>query len=382
MSTFLHSLTQRLAANRRTADRLRSGRSDRCTCGQPVFFDNTRCLACESPLGYLPDEGRIRTLQPGSAPGSFRTAGTGTPQSAEWVRCANFESPAGCNWMVPGWSGETRCISCRLNRTIPDLSVSGHGVLWRNLEFAKRRLVAQLLNLRLPVRSRLTEDTRFGLMFDFLRTPSTGLRVLTGHEAGLITLNIDEADDGYREQTRRELREPHRTLLGHFRHESGHYYWERLVVGTSWWMAFRDVFGDERSDYATAIANHYYWGPPSDWAQRHVSAYASSHPWEDWAETWAHYLHVVDTLDTALGFGLDAFEVDFDAEPIPSEALYDPADAGAPEFLELLNSWVRLTAVVNELTRSMGQPDLYPFALARPAVRKLHFIHRVVCSAA
>ncbi|MEN9674355.1 MAG: hypothetical protein RIS76_251 [Verrucomicrobiota bacterium] len=380
MRSFLTSLTDRLSATRRRNDRPRPSRSYRCSCGRPVFFRNSQCLGCHTALGYLPETGKVRALRSGGASGRFRIVDDDGSVPAEYVRCGNFHSPAGCNWMVPSTSSDARCIACRLNRTIPDLTLQGNGELWRRLEFAKRRLVAQLLDLGLPVKSRVSEDLGSGLMFDFLRSPDSGARVLTGHHAGLITINIEEADDSIRERMRHQLREPYRTLLGHFRHEVGHYFWDRLVVGSRWWTPFRDVFGDERADYAAALRNNYESGPRLDWPQRHVSAYASIHPWEDWAETWAHYLHVVDTLNTALGFGLDAYDVDFDAEPFPMDTLFDPQDPGAPEFLELLNSWVRLTGVVNELTRSMGQPDLYPFVLSKPAVRKLHFVHTVVTS--
>lgn len=380
MRSYLASLNDRLSATRRRNDRPRPGRSFRCACERPVFFRNSQCLGCLAPLGYEPGSGRVRALAGGSGGGRFRIAGVGEPDPAEYVRCANFQSPAGCNWLVPAESAEPLCVACRLNRTIPDLSIPGNGDLWRELESAKRRLVAQLMDLRLPVKSRVSEDPTAGVMFDFLRSPPGGPRVLTGHHAGLITLNIDEADDSIRERMRTDLREPYRTLLGHFRHEIGHYYWDRLVVGSQWWIPFRELFGDERADYGSALRGNYGFGPPPDWPHRHVSAYASVHPWEDWAETWAHYLHIVDTLDTALGFGLDAFDVDFDVEPFPMDALFDPKAPGAPEFLELLNSWVRLTGVVNELTRSMGQPDLYPFVLSTPAVRKLHFVHSVVTS--
>jgi hypothetical protein len=201
---------------------------------------------------------------------------------------------------------------------------------------------------------------------------------MTGHDNGVITLNIEEADDAKREQVRAQMREPYRTLLGHFRHEVGHYYWNRLVRDTPWLAEVRRLFGDDREDYGAALRRHYEHGPPSDWPRRFVTAYAAAHPWEDWAETWAHYLHMVDTVDTALSFGIDADQVQLDAEPWGPDALWQPEDPGAAEFLRFLNAWVELTAVLNELSRSMGQPDFYPFVLPRPAVAKLQLIHTVV----
>jgi hypothetical protein len=201
--------------------------------------------------------------------------------------------------------------------------------------------------------------------------------VVTGHAEGVITLDVEEADDAHRERLRAALREPYRTLLGHLRHEIGHYYWWRLVGQTRWLAPFRTVFGDERQPYDAALEAHYQSGPPADWQDRHVSAYASAHPWEDWAETWAHYLHMVDTLDTASSFGFDARGAGLRYESFTPDALYRPSLAGATEFLGFVNSWIELTGVLNELSRSMGQPDLYPFVLSSAAVAKLQFVHLV-----
>lgn len=297
-----------------------------------------------------------------------------------WRRCANFHSAACCNWLVRAEDAHVFCHSCRLTRTIPDLSRPESAARWEKLEAAKRRLAAQLLELKLPVVSR-ADDPQHGVAFDFLETLPGGPRILTSHADGLITINAEEADDAIREKMRAEMREPYRTLLGHFRHEIGHYYWDRLVEGTPWLEKFRHVFGDERADYAAALEQNYHSGPPPDWAMRHVSAYASVHPWEDWAETWAHYLHIVDTINTALGYGLGGNDVDFNSEPFAQDALYDPSHAQSGPFLALINSWVELTAVLNELTRSMGQRDLYPFVLSKAAVAKLHFVHLVVSEA-
>ena len=320
-------------------------------------------------------------LAPGSEPDQWLLTIDGAG-AAQYRRCANLETPAGCNWLVGKneIEGNQRlvCIACRLNRTIPDLSLPENGVLWGRLEAAKRRLVSSLIALHLPVRSRVDQDAERGLAFDFLRSGAEGPHVLTGHAGGIITINIEEADNAARERIREELHEPYRTLLGHLRHEVGHYYWDRLVAGSPWLDDFRKLFGDEQQDYAAALQRNYQQGPPPGWEQQHVSAYASVHPWEDWAETWAHYLHMVDTLDTALSFGLDTRRLDLEIEPFRRDALFQPNHPGAKQFLSFLNAWIELSAVMNELARSMGQPDLYPFALPRPAVAKLHFIHLVV----
>ncbi|MBL8286472.1 MAG: putative zinc-binding metallopeptidase [Rubrivivax sp.] len=219
-----------------------------------------------------------------------------------------------------------------------------------------------------------------GLAFDLLQSLPNAAPVTTGHADGAVTLDVEEADDATREARRARLHEPYRTVLGHLRHEVGHYYWQRLVEGSAWQAPFRALFGDERADYGAALARHYDAGPAADWAASHVSAYAASHPWEDWAETWAHYLHIVDALDTARSFGLDGEQLQLGFEPYDAAAL-GATDAAGASFVELLNGWMELAGVLNELARSMGQPDFYPFVLSAPAVRKLQFVHRVVQAA-
>ena len=379
MNYLFDTLSTRLTAGWKRRDLPRAGRSYRCRCGRPVFFANSECLACHAPLGYEPELAEVAALVPGPEEGTWRLDPSARADgTAAYRRCANFEGPAGCNWLVPVGDPIELCRACRLNRTIPDLAEPVNAQHWRKLERAKRRLVSQLIALGLPVRSKVSEDPERGLAFDFLRSPPEGPRVLTGHDNGLITLNVEEADDATRERIRQEMREPYRTLLGHFRHEVGHYYWDRLIDGTDRQEPFRALFGDERADYAAALKANYDNGPPADWALKHVSAYASIHPWEDWAETWAHHLHIVDTLDTALGFGLDAEDLELESEPFTRDDLYAPDDPDADRFLHFLNSWVELTAVLNELSRSMGQPDFYPFVMPRPVVAKLQFISLAV----
>jgi len=352
----------------------RHSRTFTCRCGNHVFFRNTTCLKCQSPLGYLPAEAKLLPLDPGPEAGTWRAEGVATLQKC----CGNRDTPAGCNWLVPTDDPHTLCIACRLNRTIPNLEDPDNARYWSLIEGAKRRLVSELLALGLPVKSKVDEDQERGLMFDLLRSPAQGPRVMTGHAQGLITLNVEEADDSSRERIRLEMHEPYRTLLGHFRHEVGHYYWDRLVLDTPWLDRFRELFGDERADYAAALRVNYENGPPSDWRDRFISAYASTHPWEDWAETWAHYLHMIDSLGTALGFGLEAADLETTIEPFARDALYAPEDQGASRFLSLVNSWIELTMVLNELARSMGQHDFYPFVMSRPVVAKLQFVHLVV----
>ena len=346
-----------------------------CQCGQPVFFRNSLCLACQAPLGYLPALNLVSSLSAGPQAGTWHL--DGAPDAGLVRRCANLETPAACNWLIPEQEASEFCVACRLNRTIPDLTIPENAERWRKVETAKRRLIAQLLNLGLQVVSK-AEDEETGLAFDFVGIDLDGVAPTTGHANGLVTLDIKEADDAHREKVRNLMREPYRTLLGHFRHEVGHYYWDRLIAGTHWQPRFRELFGDEQASYADALRRHYEQGAPEDWPTRYVSAYATMHPWEDWAETWAHYLHMMDAVDTALGFGMSAHDMDFDFQPFPIETLYDPAHTSGPAFLSFVNAWIELAGMLNELSRSMGQPDFYPFVLPPAAIAKLHFIHLVI----
>lgn len=357
----------------------------RCRCGRPLFFRNSKCLGCGAEIGYDPELAMLLII-PDGAKAPYRISSGRGRRLAErvYVRCANYSTATGCNWLVPvaednAGTVSLSCASCRLTRFTPDLSVPENGVWWARIEEAKRQLVSTLITLRLPVRARTTEDPQRGLAFDLLRSPPDGPRVITGHADGVVTIDIEEANDATREKRRAAMHEPYRTMLGHLRHEIGHYYWYRLIADSRWLGEFRETFGDDRADYSAALRKHYDGGPASDWALAYVSAYASSHPWEDWAETWAHYLHMIDALDTALSFGVSARAIEATFEPFQREALATgTGKTGADAFLAFVNAWVELATALNELSRSMGQPEFYPFVLSAAAVRKLHFVHRVV----
>jgi hypothetical protein len=254
-------------------------------------------------------------------------------------------------------------------------------IRWRRLEAAKRRLFYTLTKLHLPLSTR-PQDPQ-GLAFDFLadlsENRSNGPSVLTGHDNGLITINIAEADDAERERQRHSMGEPYRTLLGHFRHEIGHYFWNVLVRNDPSLDPFRQVFGDERQDYGQALQAHYANGPKKNWQEEYVSAYAGSHPWEDFAETWAHYLHIIDTLETANAFGMRVRPKISRGPDLMAEINFDPHQER--NLNRLITAWLPLTFAVNSLNRSMGQPDLYPFVLSPAVIAKLAFIHERIQTA-
>src|SRR3954462_939421 len=356
MQDMLESVAKRLEAQR--ADpRARAeflSRSYKCRCGRQVVFRNLQCVHCDAKLGFIPDEGKVVPLAPGPRPGTWTAPG----RDDVLKFCANRNSPAACSWMVFARNPREYCIACRLNRTIPHLQDADNARYWGAVEIAKRRLVSQLIALGLPVRSKL-EDPERGLMFDFLRAPQGEPQVMTGHASGLITINVEEADDAKREHMRHAMREPYRTLLGHFRHEVGHYYWDRLIWDSKWLEPCRTLFGDERASYADALKRNYEQGPPADWAQRCISAYATMHPWEDWAETWAHYLHVVDSLEMAAHCGLSLRPRRRDEPSLPAPPPV-PARWGGP-FEDVVDRWLPVAYLLNNLNRGLGHADAYPF---------------------
>ncbi len=343
-------------------------------CGQLVYFENTRCERCSHMLGYLSDINLVVALTP-RGDGRWQPVGVA---SGEVRFCANAAYEA-CNWLIPADGPDAFCRACRLNRTIPDLSIAANILLWQRLEAAKHRLVYGLLRFGLPVVSKFDDPER-GLAFAFLAgswaaAPGEG-QVITGHDGGLITIDIAEADDVQRELHRREMGESYRTLLGHFRHEIGHYYWDRLVRNGVWHDAFRKMFGDERRNYRAALQEHYANGPRPDWQEHYVSSYAGAHPWEDFAETWAHYLHIVDTLEVAEAFGLRIHPKVGRMRMHKTEIDFDPYRQD--DFDALTEAWLPLTYVVNNLSYSMGQRDLYPFVLAPEVMGKLRFVHGLI----
>jgi hypothetical protein len=319
-------------------------------CNQLVFFENTACLRCGLELGF---DTQRRTL-------------VRLDDDTGVVRCAN-QQLADCNWLVTDAPPGALCTSCRLTRMRPPDSDAEAMRSFASAEAAKRRVVFQLLELDLPLTS--WADKPGGLGYDLLSSKNEN--VVIGHEDGIITIDLAESNDPHRELIRQQMGEPYRTMLGHLRHETGHYYWEVLVEPTGWLAGFRELFGDERADYGEAMERHYAQGAPAGWEADHVSAYATMHPWEDWAETFAQYLHIRDTLQTAAAFGVRVEGRDEALSASPTVNVDDEP------FESILADWLPLSYALNAVNRSMGRDDLYPFVLNPPVIEKLSWVHTV-----
>ena len=337
-------------------------------CAHALFFENTACESCGHHVGYDAATGAMRSF-----PADARADALPADDDGALLKyCRNHEHAA-CNWLLPAAPPQAYCTACRLNRTIPNLSDDHNLEKWRRLEVAKHRLVYQLQRLGLPTDSKLAVDD--GLCFDFVE--QLGNRsLMTGHADGVVTILLSEADAVQREQARQAFNEPYRTLIGHLRHEVGHYYWDRILLPDEGALAgFRELFGDERADYAEALQAYYKQGADEDWQSAYISRYSTAHPWEDWAETWAHYLHLMDMVETAYYHGVAVHPRD-GARPMAAEVTADPYDLA--DFDEVIGLAVPLTFAVNSLNRAMGLSDVYPFVISGPVREKLSFIHRLL----
>ena len=327
----------------------------RCVCGTALFFENDRCGVCGRMLGFDPDGLSLEALTWDEPRRVFRTA------SDEPVRvCENRVVHAACNWLVPAADPDALCCSCRLTEVIPGLQRPGNVELWRKVEAAKRRLIYSLLTVGLPLDGGEGNALRFRVLEDRRRNPDVEEDfVVTGHWEGLVTVNLAEADDVARTEAQLELRERYRTVLGHLRHEAGHYYFPYLTDSDEALEETRRVFGDERAPYEVSLRRYYAQGPDPDWASRYLGPYASVHPYEDFAETFAHYLHIMDALETAVAGGL-----------FPAE--------GATPAGDWIGRWMEVAITLNELNRSLGTEDPYPFVLTPPVIEKLRLMDRLV----
>ncbi|MBU4465991.1 MAG: putative zinc-binding peptidase [Actinobacteria bacterium] len=321
-------------------------------CSNPLFFENSICVSCGTGLGYSRAE---REIVPVDLAGRYVDSA-----GLIWHVCRNLNL-SGCTWLAALDGGQ--CFSCSLTRTRPNDEDAAGVENFPVAERAKRHVIAELDALGFSLVGRdvsLGGDPVNGLAFDLLS--STDRNVVIGHDDGIITIDLAEGDPAYRERLRDELDEPYRTMLGHFRHEIGHYIeWQHVEIpGNADVIArCRALFGDERTDYQAAIDRHYAEGPPEGWRQAFITNYATMHPYEDFAETWAHYLHICDTVDTASEFGLTAV-----------------AGVGAfSHFRDLVTGvWIPLSTALNMINRSMGKDDLYPFVIPVPVLDKLEFV--------
>lgn len=342
----------------------------KCTnCNNSLYFENSICLQCGYKVGFDPEKLAFTTLKEGTN-GNFNDIITHT----EYTSCAN-EQYGVCNWLIPTHYSNTFCLACQLNRAIPSLADPSNLERWKKLEIAKHRLIYSLLRLNLPVYPKVDNSVQ-GLQFDFLNDVSPDKKVTTGHENGIITINAVEADEVGRVSSKVFLGEQYRTLLGHFRHEIGHYYWDVLIQNGPLYYNFHELFGDETVDYGEALQRHYQNGAPANWPDHFISPYAASHPWEDWAESWSHYLHMMDTLETAHAFGIAIRpKQNPQTEFIAAEINENPYQC--EDFQDILKMWLPLTYAVNSLNRSMGHSDFYPFVISVPVSHKLQFIHEL-----
>jgi hypothetical protein len=341
-------------------------------CQQTIYFENTHCISCSCLLGFDPERMQMVALE--SQPGGELLA---VHNQQPFRYCDNHRYDA-CNWLIAADNPHQFCIACQLNDTIPDLSRPEFLERWKVIEQAKHRLIYALIKWGLPLSSKI-EDPQNGLSFKFKANEDMpqGQKVLTGHANGVITLNIAEADDVEREMARNQMDEVYRTVLGHFRHEIGHYYWDILISRSQHLKAFRQLYGDERADYQAALERHYDLGPPENWRENYISAYATMHPWESWAETWAHYMHMVDTLETAYAHGL---KIDPKVGSNHSSHLVEVNENAysCPDFEKIFQNWFAVSLMMNSLNRSMGSKDVYPFVINARVKEKLAFIHGII----
>ncbi|GAA3031535.1 zinc-binding metallopeptidase family protein [Microbacterium dextranolyticum] len=315
-------------------------------CGNVLYFENSVCVSCGTPLGYARSE---RAIVPVDASGVYVD-----DEGWVWHVCRNL-GLSGCTWLAPLAGGQ--CAACDLTRTRPADDDAAGMAAFPVAERAKRHLVAELDSLGFDVVPK-SADPAAGLAFDVLS--SVHAPVIIGHSDGIVTIDLAEGDDSHREKIRHELAEPYRTMLGHFRHEVGHYIEWRLVESDPTRLArARELFGDESADYDEAVQRHYAEGAPAGWQQRFISAYATMHPYEDFAETWAHYLHICDTVETVVATGL-----------LPATDII-----GYPSFAAFVaDVWIPLSTALNLVNRSMGEGDLYPFVIPPAVLDKLEFV--------
>lgn len=303
--------------------------------GNRVFFDNLSC-GCGAQLYYDPE---ARTML------------------NEAVPCINRDS-IGCNWMAE--PGQRWCRSCLMTDVVPDLSVGDNRQLLARAERAKRWVLANLSNWGWFTQADPGPRPRFRMMSE--RIGDSEEPVMMGHANGIITINVTEADELIRLQRQHQLREQYRSMVGHLRHEIAHFLFTRLSAQPDFLPAFREIFGDERADYGAALQAHY--ANPQLPKGDYITDYATAHPHEDWAETTAHLLHMVDFTDSFVNAGLSM-------SGLPPD--YAPYQDGNAEHLLTITTDVAIA--INDINRALDNSDLYPFVLTPRIREKLTFVH-------
>lgn len=346
----------------------------RCdNCGNPIHFDNRHCLNCGFRLGFVPEVLGLFAVKLDADGRRWRRV---DQQQFVYRFCANAGWDI-CNWMVPAEGDEDFCQACRYNGLVPDPGTEVGLRRWRAIGEAQRHLFYSFLRWDLPRPGR-KEDPEGGLLFDLkddeLLPDGTCKPAVIGHDEGHIVIRTAEADDLTREQQREMMNEPYRTLLGHFRHETGHFIWNKMVRDVDKFDGFRALFGDERADYAEALEKHYSTGPAPGWGANFISFYATAHPWEDFAECFAHVLHIVDSLETAHIYGIALAPLSH--REMTAYANFDPYTV--LDFDKIAEVWIPLSVALNSIHHSMGERDLYPFILTPAITAKLKYVHSLI----
>ena len=334
-----------------------------CDCGLEVFFEDRSCRNCGQDVGFDVESLTMLSVIP-AHDGVYQSRDGHTfRQGGNWI------DHDVCNWLIPECSSNRLCGACQFNRTIPNQTVIDvrppvNYLRWVRLEEAKKRLLFTLMRLGIPIKNGW-DDPQQGLVFDFLEDmnpadPEHFLPITTGYSQGVITINSIEADDVARVSAKSALNERQRTILGHFRHESGHYFWDRLLSQMPASGDFVEVFGHAVDSYRESLDAYYQNGPPNDWSENFISAYASAHPSEDWAETWNHYLLISDGLETAFELGMT------------------PHLPYGLSIEDMLHSWRKLAVTINHLNRSIGVHDAYPFVISSKTEAKLRYVASLI----
>jgi hypothetical protein len=367
-----------------------------CKAHQILFFESSLCVACERVVGLDDKFNKVEPYDLDESCGQYFKA---SEPDVRYQKCDNHADYKTCTGMVNlstfvpvEGEKEVLCFACRFNEIIPDLSILEHIPLWKKMEVAKRRALYTLKAMKLPLET-IAQNPKSGLSFDFTTdrdvndhfasTLKNQQAVLTGHDSGHITINLAEADDVARSHAKLAMGEKYRTLLGHFRHELGHYYFDKLIAGSPQKHALcKQYFGDDELSYKDAMDKHYKEGAPENWRNAYISEYATMHAYEDWAETWSHYMHIMDTLETAKNFSITGSTIGNAEETEEVEDLTLPQDAyffsAQTSITNILDTWMDFAIILNSLNRSMGMSDAYPFVLTQPVRTKLAFIHYAI----